>query len=191
MKKWVGENPSSGYIGIKDRAKFSRSKNYSQPKHTGKNKKSSKFHNKNKNGFIKYNSEFAKLKVSNLDFGVSVEDMTELFCEFGKLKKVFFPKSKAGQFKTASIFFQNQKDAIRAMKKYNEMHLDDRPMKITLTKPKVLENRPKRVFGNNKIKSKTNGAKDTQKLKKSQKSFEDLDKEMDDYMKSQMIKTKS
>ena len=166
---------------------------YLKPKHTRRNKikKSSKFHDKkNKNSFIKNYSEFAKLNVSNLDLRVSVEDMTELFSEFGKLKKVFCQKPKAGQFKKASIFFLNQKDAIRAMKKYNEMHLDGRPMKITLTKPKVFENKPKSIFGNKKNKSKPNGGKNTKKLEKSQTSFEDLDKEMDDYMKSQMIKTK-
>ncbi|KAG8371427.1 hypothetical protein BUALT_Bualt13G0086500 [Buddleja alternifolia] len=57
-----------------------------------------------------------KLYISNLDYGVSSED----------IKKIAFCQG------TAEVVFSRRQDAIAAVKKYNNVQLDGKPMKIEL-----------------------------------------------------------
>ncbi|XP_047315594.1 THO complex subunit 4D [Impatiens glandulifera] len=74
-----------------------------------------------------------KLYISNLDFGVTNEDIRELFSEMGELTRYAVHYDKNGRSSGSSeVVFARRSDAIQALKRYNNIQLDGKPMKIEI-----------------------------------------------------------
>lgn len=74
-----------------------------------------------------------KLYISNLDYGVTNEDIKELFSEMGVLKKSTVHYNKNGvSTGTAEVVFMRRSDAVGALKRYNNVQLDGKAMKIEI-----------------------------------------------------------
>ncbi|CAH1438539.1 unnamed protein product [Lactuca virosa] len=74
-----------------------------------------------------------KLYISNLDEGVTNEDIKVLFSEVGELKRYSVHYDRSGISKgTAEVVYMRQSDAVAAMKRYNNVQLDGKPMRLEL-----------------------------------------------------------
>ncbi|XP_060175447.1 THO complex subunit 4A-like [Lycium barbarum] len=72
-----------------------------------------------------------KLFVSNLDYGVTNDDIRLLFSDVGELKEYALHYDNSGRSKgTAEVVFTYASGALAAIKRYNNIQLDGRPMKI-------------------------------------------------------------
>ncbi|KAL2642039.1 hypothetical protein R1flu_009626 [Riccia fluitans] len=87
-----------------------------------------------------------KLYISNLDYGVSNDDIKELFSEVGDLKRCSIHYDRSGRSKgTAEVVFSRRADAVAALKRYNNVQLDGKPMKIELIGTNLSTGAPSRA----------------------------------------------
>ncbi|KAJ0099867.1 hypothetical protein Patl1_21236 [Pistacia atlantica] len=78
----------------------------------------------------------AKLYVSNLHFGVTNEDIRELFSEIGELKRYAIHYDRNGRPSgSAEVVYTRRSDAFAALKRYNNVLLDGKLMKIEIVGP--------------------------------------------------------
>merc|ERR1719188_1637542 len=148
-------------------------------------------------------STSGKLIVSNLDFGVSDSDIHELFSEFGNLKLANVHYDRSGRsLGTAEVTFDRRGDAMKALKQYNGVPLDGRPMRIEMAGAEAEVEPLRRPMGGGIRKSPgprrspgprkspfrgsggRGGGRGGRGEKKEAPSREDLDAEMDTYMNS-------
>jgi len=74
-----------------------------------------------------------KLTIKNLHHGVTDSDIAELFSEFGSMKSATIHYNSNGKsLGTAVVTFVRSQDAMRAMKQYNGVHLDGRAMRVSM-----------------------------------------------------------
>jgi len=82
---------------------------------------------------VQENTKRGKLLINNLHFKVTDNDIEQLFGKFGKLFRASVHYNSQGKsLGSAEVIYMNVKDAARAMKQYNDVPLDERPMKISL-----------------------------------------------------------
>eukprot|EP00188_Purpureofilum_apyrenoidigerum_P004998 Plantae.Rhodophyta-Purpureofilum_apyrenoidigerum.ctg6100.p1 GENE.Plantae.Rhodophyta-Purpureofilum_apyrenoidigerum.ctg6100~~Plantae.Rhodophyta-Purpureofilum_apyrenoidigerum.ctg6100.p1 ORF type:complete len:233 (-),score=48.26 Plantae.Rhodophyta-Purpureofilum_apyrenoidigerum.ctg6100:2002-2700(-) len=76
----------------------------------------------------------SRVEVSNLGPSVSTKDISDLFSGIGPLEKaeVNFD-SKHRSAGTATVIFKNRADAVEAIKRYNDVPLDNKPLKLSLS----------------------------------------------------------
>lgn len=154
-------------------------------------------------------NERTRVHISNLDFGVSEKDLKELFGEFGEMKKADLHFDKGGRsLGTGELVYSSRGAAMKAIKQYQGIPLDGRPMKLEiLGEPTSARSEPvtkrlgaprRRAFSESPRKRGRRGSfggkragggggdrpRRGPKEKKEEKTAEQLDKELDTYLAS-------
>ncbi|CAH9108831.1 unnamed protein product [Cuscuta epithymum] len=84
-----------------------------------------------------------KLFISNLEYGVSNEDLKELFSDVGDMKRYGIHYDRSGRSKgTADVVFSRRQDALAAIKRYHNVQLDGKPMKIEIVGTNIVTPAP-------------------------------------------------
>lgn len=176
---------------------FSRNNNYRGGRRTfynsrGPSLRRSYFNGSNGGIKLVTNPNITKMNVSNLDFGVTQNDMRELFSSVGQLKHVALHYDRNGRSQgTCEIIFENRQDALSAFKSYNGVPLDGRSMLLELMGEPTQMN-----FSQPRDNARDNTEQNNRREKKEavsdnkNKTAEDLDKELDAYLTEGASKSK-
>lgn len=74
-----------------------------------------------------------KLIISNLEYSVNDQDIRELFSEFGAIRSYSVHFDRSGRsLGTADVMYNSRTDATKALKTYNNVPLDGKPMFIEM-----------------------------------------------------------
>ncbi|KAI8368178.1 uncharacterized protein BYT42DRAFT_617730 [Radiomyces spectabilis] len=141
----------------------------------------------------------AEITIENLHYNVTEDDLKDLFAMVGPVEKTRIIFDRSGRSTgVARISFTSQRDAERAIKKYDTVELDGQAMKIQMSpeRERERERRPFRSGDRQPMRGSTGrrdrrpeggrgrGRLGTRGPARSAKSATDLDNEMDAYMKS-------
>ncbi|CAO3619678.1 unnamed protein product [Mucor hiemalis] len=147
-------------------------------------------------------SKTTDISIENLHYDVTENDLVELFSTVADVVKAKLVFDNSGRSTgTASVTYNSIEDAEKAIKKYDNVALDGQAMKIELRKytPREPRARSGGRFNNNRLDDRGNRGRqgdrgnrdrhprDDRKRDDRQKSAltaEELDREMDSYMKS-------
>ncbi|KAI7898207.1 uncharacterized protein BX663DRAFT_525571 [Cokeromyces recurvatus] len=131
-----------------------------------------------------------EISIDNLHYNVTEKDVEELFSTIGKvLRARLFYDPSGRSTGSAVVKYETQQDAEKAIEKYNNVELDGQPMRIQL-REYTPRNKP-REGGSRRYESNrgSRGRRHYQdnrnrRTTREAKTSEELDKEMESYMKS-------
>lgn len=146
----------------------------------------------------------SKIQISNLNHNVTQKDVFELFNTIGPVKSAVLNFDEKGRSKgTATVIFKRNGDASKAWKEYNQRTLDNRVMHIELlVDPAMLaqatpiahapsagaqRNGPGRRGGSRGGRGARGGRGGRGGARSTPKTAEELDAEMDSYMKDETM----
>ncbi|KAG1441756.1 hypothetical protein G6F56_011347 [Rhizopus delemar] len=127
-----------------------------------------------------------ELAIENLHYNVTEQDVLELFSTVGTVEKarLFYDRSgrSTGQ---AKVKYASSSDAERAIEKFDKVELDGQPMKIEISQPAARSGRGStgRYHSDRSGNRHGRSSQGRGRGDRSEKSAEDLDKEMENYMK--------
>lgn len=76
------------------------------------------------------------LRVTNLDYGVTDNDLKELFGEFGGIESTsIFYNREGASTGAGEVVFKGRQSAEKALRKYNGVTLDGKPMRLEILEP--------------------------------------------------------
>jgi len=111
-------------------------------------------------GFVKGIETGTKISVSNLEYTVSEENLKEVFERVGSVKKIVIRYDRSGRSEgNAEVTFMRRIDAQSAIKKYNGVEIDGKPVRLSLIGSNIAIGGKSR--GNNRIRISDNGGYNT------------------------------